>query len=150
MTNITINANDALFGGGLYNSGQITVANSIIANSPNGGDCSLGWMITSLGHNLGSDGSCGLTATGDITNTNPLLGSLKDNGGPTLTHALLKSSPALDAGDNTICQAPLVNSIDQRGITRLQGEACDIGAFEEVAVIVEPPVFFNYIPFVRR
>ena len=39
----------------------------------------------SLGHNLSSDNTCALTNTGDLTNTNPLLGPLQDNGGPART-----------------------------------------------------------------
>lgn len=46
-------------------------------------------------------------------NTDPLLGPLQDNGGPTETHALLESSPAIGAADEAICPAE-----DQRGETR--------------------------------
>jgi hypothetical protein len=44
--------------------------------------------------------------------------------------ALSVGSPAIDAGDNAICAAPPVNGVDQRGIARPQGSACDIGAYE--------------------
>jgi predicted outer membrane repeat protein len=55
--------------------------------------------ITSLGYNLSSDNGSGvLTAPGDQINTDPMLGPLQDNGGPTLTHALLPGSPAIDHG----------------------------------------------------
>lgn len=148
MMNLTINGNDSPFGGGLFNSGQITVGNTIIANSPNGSNCVLSGSLNSIGHNLDSDDSCGLTAVGDITNTNPLLGQLQDNGGPTLTHALLANSPAQDAGDDIICQSALVNGIDQRGVSRPQGPACDIGAFEKMVVVDLP--YKNYLPIVRR
>ena len=53
------------------------------------------------------------------------LDSLANNGGPTLTHALLAGSPAIDAADNAVCPAT-----DQRGVARPQGPGCDIGAFE--------------------
>ena len=53
------------------------------------------------------------------------LGPLQDNGGPTLTHALLVGSPAIDAGDDAA--AP---TTDQRGVARPLGAATDIGAFE--------------------
>jgi hypothetical protein len=53
----------------------------------------------------------------------PMLGPLSDNGGPTQTMALLPGSPAIDAG--TSCTAT-----DQRGVTRPQGAACEIGAYE--------------------
>jgi hypothetical protein len=86
-------------------------------------------MIISLGHNLASDGSCVLNGTGDITNTNTLLGPLHDNGGGSPTHALLYSSPALDAAGLIGCPAS-----DQRGVPRPQGAACDIGAYEETLI----------------
>jgi hypothetical protein len=85
--------------------------------------------ITSSGHNLSSDSSCSFTAAGDLQNTNPLLGPLAANGGPTPTHALLPGSPAFGAGTNIGCPAT-----DQRGNTRPQGVLCDIGAFERVVV----------------
>ena len=59
------------------------------------------------------------------TTANPQLGPLADNGGPTNTHALLDGSSALDAGTST--DAP---ATDQRGISRPQGIAFDIGAYE--------------------
>ena len=85
--------------------------------------------LTSLGHNLvGSTAGCGFTpATGDVVNVNAMLGPLADNGGPTFTHALLPGSPAIDAGDDEACP-----DIDQRGVARPRGAACDIGAFEDV------------------
>jgi hypothetical protein len=54
-----------------------------------------------------------------------VLGPLQDNGGSTVTHALLPGSPAIDAGDPTRCRGT-----DQRGVPRPQGAECDIGAFE--------------------
>jgi hypothetical protein len=50
---------------------------------------------------------------------------MADNGGLTLTHALLASNPAIDAGDNAVCPAT-----DQRGVAR--DAACDVGSFEYV------------------
>jgi CSLREA domain-containing protein len=79
----------------------------------------------SLGHNLDGDGTCLLTGTGDLPSTDPQLGPLADNGGPTLTFALPAGSPAIDAADGGACPAA-----DQRGVSRPQGGGCDIGAFE--------------------
>ena len=56
---------------------------------------------------------------------NPRLGPLADNGGSTLTHALLSGSPAINAGDNTGAPAT-----DQRGWPRIACGTTDIGAFE--------------------
>ena len=81
--------------------------------------------VHSLGHNIDGDGSCGLSAEGDQPNTNPLLGPLSDNGGPTQTHALLPGSPAIDVANNAWCP-----DFDQRGALRPYGPQCDIGAYE--------------------
>ncbi len=89
--------------------------------------------ITSLGHNLSS--SCNLAAPGDITSTNFLLAPLGNYGGPTPTFNLLPGSPAIDAGDNSMCPAT-----DQRGVARpIDGNkdgvaTCDIGAVEFFSV----------------
>src|SRR5207245_4040288 len=86
--------------------------------------------IVSLGYNLSSDAGGGfLTATGDQINTDPMLGPLQDNGGPTLTHALLIGSPAINAGDPSFTPPP---DFDQRGpgFPRVVGGRLDIGAFE--------------------
>ncbi len=126
LTNSTVSGNTASSVGGIFNDfgGTLTLKNTIVANSPSGGDCF--GTITSAGYNLDSDGTCGLAAAGDISNTDPLLGPLADNGGPTLTHALLAGSPAIDAGSPD-CPPP---ATDQRGVVRPQGAACDIGAYE--------------------
>jgi len=124
LTNGTVAGNGAGLGGGIYNGiGDVYLTNTIVADSLSGGGCSGPGLITSQGHNLASDGSCGLTGTGDLPNADPVLGPLANNGGPTKTHALLPGSPAIDAG--AACPAT-----DQRGVTRPQGGACDIGAYE--------------------
>ena len=79
---------------------------------------------TSLGHNLDGDGTCMLTGTGDLPSTDPMLGPLADNGGPTPTRAVPAGSAAIDAADPDLCPAA-----DQRGAPR-PSEACDIGAYE--------------------
>src|SRR5207248_7659058 len=82
----------------------------------------------SQGYNLSSDDGGGyLTGPGDQINTEPLLGSLQDNGGPTLTHALLPDSPAIDAGDPNFTPPPRQ---DQRGYPRVVNGRIDIGSFE--------------------
>ena len=135
LVNTTISGNGATQrGGGILNSsGALTLTNSIIANSSAGGDCA-GNNVTSLGHNLDSDGSCGLAEGGDLSNIDPLLSPLQDNGGPTFTQALLPGSPAIDSGDGSVVKVPLRLDSDQRGAPRLQGSQVDIGPYEREAV----------------
>ena len=65
------------------------------------------------------------TPAGGDSFPDPKLGPLADNGGPTLTMALLPGSPAIDAGDTSLAPAT-----DQRGVPRPFSLAADIGAFE--------------------
>ncbi len=142
LTNCTIAANSGTGGGGgpggvgvgtadpgtngLAVGGLVSVGgpmlNTLLAtNSPGN---AVG-PINDLGYNLSSDGTCTFTNTGSLNHTDPKLGPLANNGGPTLTLALLPGSPAIDAGDTAA--APLT---DQRGVPRPYGQAADIGAFE--------------------
>ncbi|MGN6217230.1 MAG: choice-of-anchor Q domain-containing protein [Solirubrobacterales bacterium] len=123
-------------GGGLavYNPAMglepsFTVRNTIVAGNTVGGteaDCGAASLATS-DHNISGDASCMFTDPSSKQNANPQLGALQNNGGETDTMALLEGSPAVDAGSNEGCPAT-----DQRGVTRPQGSACDVGAFELV------------------
>ncbi|MEO6688337.1 MAG: choice-of-anchor Q domain-containing protein [Dokdonella sp.] len=157
MGNVTIRDNVASQGGGLYidEMGSVIATNVTLANNPNGKDlykygdltlqnsiistpgqdnCTMSLTnpaIVSFGHNLSDDTSCiGLDQPGDHTGINVLLGVLADNGGNTLTHALLAGSPAIDAGLAAGCDSVPVGGVDQRGIGRAFGSSCDIGAYE--------------------
>jgi hypothetical protein len=109
------------------------------ANFANGGLSGAGQAsITSLGFNLSSDDGGGyLDQSNDLLNTDPMLGPLQDNGGPTFTHALPCGSPAIDAGTNFALLAT-----DQRGngFLRSFGAGTDIGAFESQQLCNKPPV----------
>lgn len=143
VTNATVTANTVTCGGagctaaggGLNNgAGTTTLQNTIVAKQLAGPDCA-GSAITSNGFNLDSDNTCHLTQPSDKPNvSNPLLGALQNNGGPTLTHALLPGSPAIDAVTSG-CPPP---ATDQRGIARPQGATCDIGAYEFVPIPAIP------------
>ncbi len=108
-------------GGGLSITNALLVNTILAGNSP--GNCS--GTTTDAGHNLSSDGTCAFTNVGSLNNTDPKLGPLADNGGPTMTMALLPGSPAINAGD-TAAAPPT----DQRGFPRPSGLAADIGAYE--------------------
>jgi len=89
-----------------------------------------GGTVTSLGYNISSDDAGGfLIGPGDQINTDPMLGPLQNNGGPTLTHALLPGSPAIDAGDPNFTPPPYY---DQRGpvFWRARNGHIDSGSFE--------------------
>ena len=126
-----------------------TMKSSIVANPLGGGlNCAAGAEsdpLTSQGHNLDSTNSCAFNQPTDLTNTNPQLGPLADNGGPTKTMALPYTSPALDQG-----KAAAGMSTDQRGQPRpadqevvdnaAGGDGSDIGAFEAALDNTAPPV----------
>jgi predicted outer membrane repeat protein len=144
VINCTFRGNGAHAGAAIANnsSGLVTAVNTIIDSaleslSLPGVNCS--GTITDDGHNINEDGSCQFTGTGcAITTgtsfcTNPRIsGPLQNNGGPTQTIALDSDSPAMDSGDETVCAASPVNSLDQRGFARPGGTAthCSIGAYE--------------------
>jgi CSLREA domain-containing protein len=166
IINSTLSGNSAArFGGGIANwSGEFTIANStlsgnsagveggailhiiggenpelsnsIVANSPSGGNCA-GDEFIDAGHNLEDSDTCWFDpANNSMPNTDPLLGPLQDNGGPTWTHALQYGSPAIDHGDPVSCPAT-----DQRDLPRpMDGDddgvaICDIGSFEYVSYL---------------
>ena len=82
-----------------------------------------------------------ITATSDGTAPTDLaaiLLPLADNDGATFTHELPEGSPAIDAGDNAVCEGAPIFNLDQRGESRPQARSCDIGSFEAE----EPGQFF--------
>jgi beta-glucanase (GH16 family) len=107
-------------------SATLTLVNSVIASvqdnclfAPWGGG---NVALNSDHNNVFTDATCFAGASDQVV-ADAGLDLLADNGGPTLTHALLAGSPAIDAGDNTVCPAT-----DQRGVAR--DAACDVGSFE--------------------
>jgi hypothetical protein len=125
--------------GGIYNdSGQapfhecfLELASTILNAGASGGTLfNNGGQVTSLGYNLANDAGGGvLTGPGDQINTDPMLGPLQDNGGPTFTHELLIGSTAINAGDPSFTPPPY---FDQRGsgFDRVRDGRIDIGSFE--------------------
>ena len=123
-------------GSGILVSGTTFLTNTIIGGHP--ADCTGGVGMNSMGYNIEGTNTCGLNGLGDLVNTDPELGALASNGGPTQTHAPLPGSPAVDAGSpanpgsgGTSCPVK-----DQRHLNRpADGNGdltvrCDMGALE--------------------
>jgi hypothetical protein len=132
IANSTLSDNSAFIGGGILVVGPLQIGNTILNRGDSGANIdSFGVVtVTSLGYNLSSDDAGGhLTGPGDQINTDPVLGPLQDNGGPTFTYALLPGSPAIDAGDPNFIPPPF---FDQRGpgFDRVVNGRIDIGSFE--------------------
>jgi len=142
LSNCTVSANSAYNGGGIAAASiyPLALRNSVVAgNSATlGPDCwSSGTGLDSQDYNfIANTNGCVITGatTHDIYNQDPMLGPLADNGGPTMTHALLPGSPAIDAGLSGRV------ATDQRGQARPvdfplianagDGDGSDIGAYE--------------------
>ena len=117
----TLAGNSATAGGGLYLAGALTVKGTILAGNDTGGNCA-GTAPTNGGYNLDSAATCGFgTTSGSKSNTDPLLGPLADNGGPTLTFEPSVYGPAFNGGDPAYV-AP-AGDTDQRGLSRVIGRA---------------------------
>ena len=133
VTNSTISDNSATsYGGGIYDIGNANVSHSIVAGNmaPNDVDILIGSLDTDTFNLIGGD---------------PMLGPLTNNGGLTLTHALLPGSPAIDMGNPAFDPNDFISPLvfDQRGIgfDRVSGTAIDIGAFEAQVLLVNPGDF---------
>ncbi len=111
-------------------SGTIWVGETILAGATD----VMSGMLISEGYNLEVSPGNVLTDTTDLHTAHPLLGSLADNGGPTLTHMPLHGSPAIDAGDPAFAPPP---DTDQRSLPRVLNGRIDIGAVESTPP--EPP-----------
>lgn len=156
LTNVTVADNSTTgtpsainppAGVGIYDNATASFKNTIIANNaPQNcylGGSSRGSSSTDNGYNLETANACGFTPGTpkfDQVTTNPNLGPLANNGGPTDTRALLTGSPAIDAV-KAGCPPP---ATDQRGFARASvaagsGAFCDIGAFEVLAAVTASP-----------
>jgi len=130
----TVAITNSTFGGNLSGAGVLwqdssasfSLHNVVFANTA--ASCAGSEQVTDQGGNIAADASCPFTQPSSRSNTDPLLGPLQSNGGPTQTMALLPGSPAIDAGVN--CPPP---TTDQRGEPRTT--PCDSGAVETEAAI---------------
>ncbi len=122
-------------GAGIFNDrfNPVELTATIVAGNDGGRDCA--GPILSHGYSIDSDDSCGLDAAGerpDLPEADPRLSQLGHHGGPTLTHALLPGSPAIDAAGVECAVAT-----DQRHGSRPVGERCDIGAYERPLCVAQ-------------
>lgn len=109
-------------------SGDLTATASVVADPTGGANCAVGGATVTGGSNADTDGTCGLSDPTDQPNLAGVgLGPLAANGGDTDTHAVTATSPLRDAVAAGSCTGFL---IDQRGVVRPQGPACDVGAYE--------------------
>jgi hypothetical protein len=126
VANSTVTGNSAAICGGVRG-GTVEIGNTILNANASG---NIDGTVTSHGYNISSDDGGGhLNGPGDQINTNPLLGPLRNHGGPTLTHLPLRGSPAIDAGDPSFAPPP---DHDQRGacFLRVFGPRIDVGSVE--------------------
>jgi CSLREA domain-containing protein len=125
LTHVTLAGNTAPNSSGMYVDDAATIRNSILS-----GTCD-GTFVTSQGGNIESPGdNCGLNhATDQVAVSAVTLGlqELAFNGGPTRTRLLSTPSAAVDTARAIYCTPK-----DQRGKTRPQGVACDVGSLERV------------------
>ncbi|MFK7955160.1 MAG: beta strand repeat-containing protein [Lysobacterales bacterium] len=138
---VTMFGNTATGQGGTINnatSGAVTADNTIIAGGVASAGNDIQGTLTSADFLIIQD-TAGATVGGATDNssldTDPLLGALANNGGPTLSHLPLAGSPAIDGADNSNCPG-----MDQRNFARNDG-ACDIGSVE--AGSVDPDLIFT-------
>jgi hypothetical protein len=144
----TFNGNSASNGSSIFNLGNggtatVSIADTILKTVAVGANIAnnLG-TVTSVGYNLASDNGDGflINAT-DKINTDPMLGPLANNGGPTLTHAPLAGSAAIDKGKSfglTTDQRGFPRTVDDPCIVNASGgDGSDIGALETQAACVD-------------
>jgi Chlamydia polymorphic membrane protein (Chlamydia_PMP) repeat len=132
VDNAAQSSGDSIYNVGALGGGGTTIlVNTILKTGAAGRNIvNEAGSIQSFGYNLSSDDGSGyLTGPGDQINTDPIIGPLQDNGGPTFTHELLAGSPAIDAGDPAFTPPPF---FDQRGpdFFRVRNGRIDIGSFE--------------------
>jgi hypothetical protein len=139
LTNSTVSMNRAGYAGAdiqSWRSGTLTLEGSLIDGECTCGDDECDDVVTSKGYNLESPGdTCGFVQPTDQVNVasgHLKLEPLRDNGGPTMTHALGAGSVAIDVIPDAQCLPT-----DQRGVRRPQGAGCDVGAFEGVCHLVD-------------
>jgi predicted outer membrane repeat protein len=136
LNNVTFSDNTAPNGDGgaiaVFTTGSVVISNSIFWGdtvnpvSTNPEIVSSSGTVT-ISSSIIQGGCPASTTCVGVLQTDPMLGALQDNGGPTQTRMPMAGGSAINAGYNPSCAAT-----DQRGVSRPQGVNCDIGAVEVV------------------
>lgn len=129
LASSTVAGNSATSAGGIRRDGTAaTLRNSIIADNtaPSAADAS-GSFATNFTLIESTSGASLTAGSGNLSGTDPLLGALAVNGGPTWTLLPAAASPALNAGDTAAAGLP---ASDQRGLVRIAAGRIDMGAVE--------------------
>ena len=122
MRSSTLAGNEGSTAAGVYAyDGSFSAVNCIFWNPSGAEIVSAGGASAPVTDSVVRGGYTGLGNTG----SDPKLGSLAWNGGPTRTMALLSGSPAID-----MASAFFSPSVDQRGVSRPQKNGHDRGAYE--------------------
>jgi hypothetical protein len=128
-------------GGGIFIDGamvSVTLDQSIVADNSDfsSGAPDISGTVNAEFSLIENTNGTTILGSDNITGSEPMLGPLNDNGGPTFTHAVLPGSPALDAGDPNFETPP---DFDQRGdpFVRVFGDRIDIGSFESQPFVVD-------------
>ena len=108
---------------------SLTLRNSILANTAGGNDLVNDGGTVAGGSNLVRS-QTGVPSGVISLTSDPRLGPLQPNGGPTPTMALAADSPAANAGDNSLLPAGLTTDQRGTGFPRILNTTVDLGAFE--------------------
>ena len=126
IRNSTVAYNHAYYDGGGIFANRIFIDSTILSGNSVDDSGPDGYGRFFGNNNLISNTSrVRLYGNNNIYNLYAGLGKLQNNGGPTLTHALLSGSPCFNRGSNLDGL-----TTDQRGLPRVSGSAADIGAWE--------------------
>jgi hypothetical protein len=121
----TLNMDHTIISGNTTTAGTTTNGSAGAAT-----DADLSGAISSSGHNLvnARGGSSGFIGSDFADGTDPNLGSLQNNGGPTSTFLPQAGSAVIDADTSANCNGGYAT--DQRGAPRPFAAGCDTGAVE--------------------
>lgn len=145
LVNVSVVQNGAgFFGGGIGNrNGTVVLKNTLLSGNYNTSSLqpwNCNKAVAGASFSLSSDFTCALGTGRD--NVNLKLGPAAEVDQYARIYPLMPGSPAIDTALGLDCPP-----VDQRGMSRPQGTACDIGAFEAAA---NDLLYRVRIPYVSR